>query len=37
MAEKPEDVLQVEAAEEAATPLGVATSPVLPAGSAAWS
>jgi cytochrome d ubiquinol oxidase subunit I len=36
MAEKPEDVLQVEAAEEAATPLGVATSPVLPAGSAAW-
>jgi len=36
MAEKPEDVLQVEAAEEAATPVGVATSPVLPAGSAAW-
>jgi cytochrome d ubiquinol oxidase subunit I len=36
MAEKPEEVLQVEAAEEAATPVGVATSAVLPAGSAAW-
>jgi len=36
MAEKPEEVLKVEAAEEVATPLGAATSPVLPAGSAAW-
>jgi len=36
MAEKPEEVLKVEAAEAAATPAGIATSPVLPAGSAAW-
>ena len=35
MAEKPEEVLATEAAEEAGTPVGIATSPVLPAGSAA--
>ena len=35
MAEKPEEVLHVEAVERAATPVGAATSPVLPVGSAA--
>jgi cytochrome d ubiquinol oxidase subunit I len=35
MAEKPEEVLALEAAEQAATPAGAMTSPVLPAGSAA--
>ena len=35
MAEKPEEVLAIEAAEAAATPVGIATSPVLPAGGAA--
>jgi cytochrome d ubiquinol oxidase subunit I len=35
MAEKPEEVLAIEAAEEAGTPVGIATPPVLPAGSAA--
>ena len=35
MAEKPEQVLATEAAEEAGTPVGIATSPVLPSGSAA--
>ena len=35
MAEKPDEVLATEAAEEAGTPVGIATSPVLPAGSAA--
>ena len=34
MAEKPEEVLAMEAAEEAATPAGASMSPVLPAGSA---
>jgi cytochrome d ubiquinol oxidase subunit I len=36
MAEKPEEILQIEAVERAATPVGAATSPVLPIGSAAW-
>ena len=35
MAEKPEELLQTEAAERAATPAGAITSPVLPIGSAA--
>jgi cytochrome d ubiquinol oxidase subunit I len=35
MAEKPEEVLALEAAEEAATPVGAITSPVLASGSAA--
>ena len=35
MAEKPEEVLQLDAAEQATTPAGAVTSPVLPAGSAA--
>jgi len=35
MAEKTEDVLHLDAAGEAVTPLGAATSPLLPAGSAA--
>ena len=35
MAEKPEEVLALDAAEQAATPPGAITSPVLPAGSAA--
>ncbi len=35
MAEKPEDVLAVEAVERAATPVGAATSPVMPAGNVA--
>jgi cytochrome d ubiquinol oxidase subunit I len=35
MAEKPEEVLAIEAAAEAGTPVGIATPPVLPAGSAA--
>jgi cytochrome d ubiquinol oxidase subunit I len=33
MAEKPDEVLALDAAEAARTPLGAATSPVLPAGS----
>ena len=36
MAEKPEEVLQLDTIEQAATPAGAVTSPVLPAGSAAW-
>ena len=36
MAEKPEAVLHIDAVEEATTPVGAATSPVLPAGSTAW-
>jgi len=35
MAEKPDAVLELQAAEAAATPLGASTSPVVPAGSAA--
>ncbi len=35
MAEKPEEVLQLDAAEQAVTPAGASTSPVLPSGSAA--
>ncbi len=35
MAEKPEEVLALDAVEQAATPAGASTSPVLPAGSAA--
>jgi cytochrome bd ubiquinol oxidase subunit I len=35
MAEKPEEVLQLDAVEQAVTPAGASTSPVLPAGSAA--
>jgi len=35
MAEKPEAVLQMEETERAATPAGIATSPVLPSGSRA--
>ena len=35
MAEKPEEVLAIEAVEAASTPVGIATSPVLPAGSSA--
>ena len=34
MAEKPEELLQTEAAERALTPVGVITSPVVPRGSA---
>ncbi len=34
MADKPEEVLAIEAAEQAATPAGATTSPVMPAGSA---
>jgi len=36
MSEKPEELLQIEAVERVATPVGVATSPVLPIGGAAW-
>jgi cytochrome d ubiquinol oxidase subunit I len=36
MAEKPESVLHIDAVEEATTPVGAATSPVLPARSSAW-
>jgi cytochrome d ubiquinol oxidase subunit I len=36
MAEKPEELLQLDTIEQAAPPAGAATSPVLPAGSAAW-
>jgi cytochrome bd ubiquinol oxidase subunit I len=36
MAEKPEEVLQFDTLERAVTPPGAATSPVVPAGSAAW-
>ncbi len=35
MAEKPEEVLQIDAVEQAVTPAGASASPVLPAGSAA--
>ena len=35
MAEKPEEVLALDAVEQAVTPAGASTSPVLPAGSAA--
>jgi cytochrome bd ubiquinol oxidase subunit I len=35
MAEKPEEVLQIDAVEQAVTPAGASTSAVLPAGSAA--
>ena len=34
MAEKPEELLQTEAAERALTPVGVITSPVVQGGSA---
>ena len=36
MAEKPEELLELDTNEQAATPAGASTSPVLPAGSAAW-
>jgi cytochrome d ubiquinol oxidase subunit I len=36
MAEKPEELLEIEELERAATPVGVATSPVLPIRGAAW-
>jgi cytochrome d ubiquinol oxidase subunit I len=36
MAEKPEEALQQDARDQDATPPGAATSPVIPAGSAAW-
>ena len=35
MAEKPDEVLQIDAVEQAVTPAGASTSPVLPSGSAA--
>jgi len=35
MAEKPDEVLQLDAVEQAVTPAGASTSPVLPSGSAA--
>jgi cytochrome d ubiquinol oxidase subunit I len=35
MAEKPEELLQIDAVERSATPAGAITSPVLPIGSAA--